>query len=146
MFSYAVSLKKIQNLQKRVLRLLCKSYNTSYKDFLLKSGFSSINVKLLRTLCVETFKTLNNLNPSFMKENFSLRQTDRPVRKKYKLNLDIPSDNQVTFGRKALTLLGPKTWNSLPYHIRSTENRVSFEAMIKFWTGETCSCKICYKK
>ena len=60
-----------------------------------------MSVKRLRTLCVEIFKTLNNLNPTFMKEIFSLRQTDRLVWEKYKLNLDIPSYNQVTFGRKA---------------------------------------------
>ena len=76
MFSNAISLKKIKNLQKRALRFLYKSYNTLYDDLLLKSGFSSMNVKRLRTLCIEIFKTLNNLNPSFMKEISSLRQTD----------------------------------------------------------------------
>ena len=146
MFSSAVSLKKIENLQKRALRFLYKSYNTSYEDLLLKSGFSSMNVKRLRALCIEIFKTLNNLNPSFMKEIFSLRQTNRPVWEKYKLNLDIPSYNQVTFGRKALTFFGPKTWNSLPCHIKSAENLTSLETMIKFWKGETCTCKISCKK
>ena len=141
-----VSLKKIKNLQKRALRLLYKSYNTSYEDLLLKSGFSSMNEKRLRTLRVEIFKTLNNLNPSFMIEIFSLRQTDRPVRKKFELNLVIPSYNQVTFGRKALTFFGPKPWNSLPSHIKSAENLASFKTMIKFWNGETYSCKICRKK
>ena len=82
MFSNAVSLKKIENLQKRALRFLYKSYNTSYEDLLLKS--SSINVTRLRTLSIEIFKTLNNLNPSFMKEIFSLRQRNRPVWEKYK--------------------------------------------------------------
>ena len=109
-FSNTVSLKKIENLQKRVLRFLYKSYNTPYENLLLKFGFSPMNVKRLRTLCVEIFKTLNSLNTSFMKEIFSLRQTDRPIREKYKLNLDIPSYNQVTFGRKALTFFRPKTW------------------------------------
>ena len=146
MLSNDVSLKKIKNLQKRALRLLYKSYNTSYEYLLLKSGFSSMNEKRLRTVCVEIFKTLNNLNPSFMIEIFSLRQTDRPVRKKYKLNLDIPSYNQVTFGRKALTLFGPKRWNSPPYHVKCAENLASFKTMTKFWNGETCSCKICRKK
>ena len=105
-----------------------------------------MNVKRLRALCIEIFKTLNNLNPSFMKEIFSLRQTNRPVWEKYKLNLDIPSYNQVTFGRKALTFFGPKTWNSLPCHIKSAENLTSLETMIKFWKGETCTCKISCKK
>ena len=84
MFSNTVSLKKMENLQKRALKFLYTSYNTSYEDLLLKSGFSSVNVKRLRTLSVEIFKSLNNFNPSFMKEIFTLRQTDRPVREKYK--------------------------------------------------------------
>ena len=46
-FSSTASLKKIGNLQKRALSFLYKSYNTSYEDLLLKSGFSSLNVKRL---------------------------------------------------------------------------------------------------
>ena len=146
MFSNAVFLKKIENRQKRGLRFLYKSYNTSYEDLLLKSSFSSMNVNQVRTLCVEIFKTLNNLNPSFMKEIFSLRQTDRPVWEKYELNLDIPSCNQVTFAHKALTFFEPKTFNSLPYRKKCAENLASFKTVIKFWNGEYCSCKICCKK
>ena len=67
MFWNIVSLNKIENLQKQAPSFLYKSYNTSYEDLLLKSGFSSMNVKRLRTLCVEIFKTLKNLNPSFKK-------------------------------------------------------------------------------
>ena len=143
MFSSAVSLKTIENLQKRALSFLYKSYNTSYEDLLLKPGFSSTNVKRLRKLCIVIFKTLNNLNPTFMREIFSLRQMNRPVQQKYKLNLDIPSYNQVSFGCKAFTFFGPKTWNSLPYHIKSAENLASIKTMIKLWNGETCGCKIC---
>ena len=59
-----------------------------------------------------------------------MRLTNIPVREKYQLNLDIPSNNQVTFGRKTLTFFGPKTWNSLLYHIKSAENPTSFKTMI----------------
>ena len=65
-----------------------------------------------------------------MKEIFSLRQTNKPVREKYKLNLDCSSYNQVTLDRETLTFFGPKTWNSLPYHIKSAENLASFKTMI----------------
>ena len=102
MFSNSVSLKKIENLQKQALSFLQKSYNTSYEDLLLKSGFSSINVKRLRTLCVEIFRILNNLNPRLD------RQTGQTSSGKYKLDLDILSYNQLTFGRKALTFLAQK--------------------------------------
>ena len=104
-----------------------------------------MNAKRLRKLCIEIFKILNSLNPSFMIEIFSLRQSDNLVREKYKLNLDIPSSNQVTFGHKALKFFGPKAWNSLPYHIKSAKNLMSFKTMIKFRNGETYSCEICCK-
>ena len=78
---------------------------------------------------------------SVQKEIFSLRQTDRLVREKYKLNL-----NEVSFSCKTLTLFDPKTWNSLPYHIKPAENICSFNTIIRFWDGENCSCKICSKK
>ena len=42
----------------------------------------------------------NNLNPSFMKQIFELRETNRNVREKYRLNLNIPNYNQVTFGKE----------------------------------------------
>ena len=80
-----------------------------------------------------------------MKEIFSLRQTDRPVPEKYKLNLDLPRYNQVAFGRKALTFFGQKTWNSLTYHTKSAENFASFKTMIKIWKGEIAAVKFVVK-
>ena len=44
-----------------------------------------------------------------MKQIFELRENNRNVREKYRLNLNIPNDNQVTFGKKSLRIVGPKT-------------------------------------
>ena len=76
-----------------------------------------MNVNRLRSLCIESFKTLNNINPDFMNEIFDLRKTNRAVRNQYKLNLEVPTINQVTFGIKSIRYLGPKIWNSLPFDI-----------------------------
>ena len=70
-----------------------------------------------RSLCIESFRTLNNINPAFMNEIFELRKTNRAVRNQYKLNLEVPTINQVTFGIKSIRYLGPKIWNSLPFDI-----------------------------
>ena len=64
-----------------------------------------MNVRRLRTLCVEIYKTLNDLNPSFMNNIFRLKVNDREVRDKYKLNLVIPKWNQKTFAYKILKVL-----------------------------------------
>ena len=112
MFSNATSLKKIENLQKRTLRILYNNDQLTYEELLDKANSSTINVKRLRFLCVEIYKTINNLTPSFMKQIFELRETNRNVREKYRLNLNIPNYNQVTFGKKSLRIFGPKIWKS----------------------------------
>ena len=105
--STAKSLNKVENLQKRALRFLHNDYSSSYEELLKKSGKSTVNVSNYRSLCIEIFKTLNDINPSFIKDIFKLRMTNRPTREKYKLNLEIPKSNQVRFGTKSLRYLGP---------------------------------------
>ena len=59
-----------------------------------------MNVNRLRSLCIEIFKTLNNINPAFMNEIFELRKTNVAVRNQYKLNLEVPIINQIGFGNQ----------------------------------------------
>ena len=73
-------------------------------------------------LCIEIYKTLNSLNPCFMQELFKLTETDRNVRNKYKLKLDIPIVNQVTYSIKILRSFRSKICNSLPHHPKYAKN------------------------
>ena len=76
MLSSVSSLKKIKNLQKKLRRSLCNDYEISYEELLSKSSTSSLNVKKLRALCVELYKTVSKPNSNFMRDLF----TNRPVR------------------------------------------------------------------
>ena len=78
-----------------------------------------------------------------MNEIFKLRKTSRAVRSNYKLNLDVPTINQVSFGDKSLRYYGSKIWNSLPFQIKSSENLEAFKNIIKSWNGVSCKCKLC---
>ena len=131
MFSSTQSLNKIENLQKRASRFLYDDFEASYEDLLSKGGNSKMNVRRSRTLCVEIYKTLNDLNPSFINNIFKLKINSREVRDKYKLNLHIPKWNQRAFGYKSLKVLGPKIWNNLPYHVKSSENLDTFKNLLK---------------
>ena len=51
----------------------------------------------------------NKLNPSFMKNIFAVKKTNRLTREQYKLNLNTTSYNQMTFGYKSLLNVGPKS-------------------------------------
>ena len=107
MFSSAKSLNKVESSQKRALRFLYDNYDSSYEPLLKLTGKSTMNVTRLRSLCIEVFKTLNNINPVFMNEIFELRTIKRAVRNQYNLNLEVPIINQVTFGAKSIRYLGP---------------------------------------
>ena len=92
------------------------------------------------------FKTLNDINPSFMKELFQLRITNRPVRENYLFNMFVPKTNQVKYGTKSLRNLASKIWNSLPLQIKTAENLDIFKDLIKSWDGASCKCNICFKQ
>ena len=62
-----------------------------------------MEVRRLRTSALETFKTLNNLNPAFMKNLFAKRE----VLKRRKNNLEIPNRHTVKYGDKSIRIPGP---------------------------------------
>ena len=90
-------------------------------------------------VCIEIYRSINNTNPSFMKQIFQLRETNRTVRNRYKLNLSVPKVNQVSYGEKSLRFYGPKICNSLPLYVKTSENLKTFKNIIKNWNGRTCN-------
>ena len=72
-FSSIKSLQKIEKLQEHALRFLYNDHKSSYNDLLLKSGRCTMQVSRQRSLCIEIYKTMNNLNPPFMKNFFKLK-------------------------------------------------------------------------
>ena len=48
------------------------NYDFSYQSVMKIARKNVINVNEFRSICVETFKTLNNINGSFMNEIFQL--------------------------------------------------------------------------
>ena len=57
-------------IQEGALRILYNDFSSDYKSILNKSCKSTMEVKRQRTLALEVFKTLNNVNPEYMKEIF----------------------------------------------------------------------------
>ena len=99
MFSSKRSLSKIKNFRKRVFRFVLDDYTSPYELLLEKPGKPTMNLVRERLLCIEIYKTLNSLNPCSMQELFKLRETNRNVCNKYKLNLDIPVFSQSSYLR-----------------------------------------------
>ena len=77
-----------------------------------------------------------------MNNIFEVKENKRVVREQYKLNLETPEWNQVTFGAKSSKVYGSKVWNSLPSHIKTSENLIQFKILMKNWNGKSCSCTV----
>ena len=87
MFASSKCLTEIENLREKALRFMLDDYASSYERILGKSVKFSMDVKRKHKLCIDIYKTLDNLNPSFTKEIFELRLSSRlsarPVREQY---------------------------------------------------------------
>ena len=145
-YSSSKSINKVEMIQKRALRFIFNDNSSSYEELLIKAKKNVMSINRLRTLCIEIFKTINNMNPPFMKEIFTVKNCNKTVRQQHKNNLEIKVTKTATFGTKSLTSLGPKVWNSLPPHLKLCERLPVFKKMIKHWDGTKCLCDKCKEK
>ena len=86
-----------------------------------------MEMRRLRTLAVEIFKTLNEINPPYMKFIFTPKESEN-VRQN---DIIVKRINTGTFGTQSLRFLGPKIWNNLPSNIKSETSFPKFEKYIK---------------
>ena len=119
--------------------MLYNDYSSDYESLLQRANKPTMEIKRLRTLALEVFKTINNLNPSFMKDLF--RQHSLSARRSN--NLYVTKMNTTTYGQKSLKSLGPKVWNSLPEHLKAETTFLNFQNSIKTWFGKKCLCNLC---
>ena len=70
MFHDRKSYNKINKIHERALRIIHKDSTSNFESLLIKSNSVSIHQRNLQLLRIEIYKTVNNLNPSFMAEVF----------------------------------------------------------------------------
>ena len=103
---------------------------------------STMNVNRHRSFRIELSKRMNNLNLAFMNEIFELRKTNTAIPNQYKFNQEVPIIHEVTFGAKSIRYLVPKSANSFPFHIKSSEGVTAFKRIIKDGDMVSSKCPI----
>ena len=92
-----------------------------------------MKVNWLQTLAVEVFKTLNNMNPEYMKEMFH--------KTAFLTHRTLNENNTVKYGNKSLRFLGSHISNSLPHQIKKWTDYTTFKEFFNDWFGMKCKCK-----
>ena len=90
-----------------------------------------MEIKRLRNLALEIFKTINDLNPSFIKSIFSAKLNAR-VRPN---DILVKAPKPATFGDKSLPRLGPKIWNTLPQNIKAENSMLNLRNILQHGLG-----------
>ncbi len=144
LFCSKKSKNKIEKINERALRIIYADYSLNYNEILKKDKDTTIHVNMIRTLALEVYKTLNRLNPSFMRKMFVEKPTNYNLRGIK--TLDIPKVNTTKYGIKSLSYLGPKIWNSLPDNIKMASSANNFKMLAKTWFFDNvCCCSFCQK-
>ena len=59
---------------------MLNDYKSSIEELLKKSGNPGMNLTRTRSLCIEVYRTINNLNPESIKNWFEVCKTNRTHR------------------------------------------------------------------
>ncbi len=112
------------------------------KDRYLKDIY--IHNQSIRLLALEIYKTLNNLNPVFMRDYFLPKRVDHDLRRTNPLQ--IPKVRTTAYGINSLCFQGPKIWNALPAETKPAQNVKQFKSFTKDWfLNNKCACSCCNK-
>ena len=109
-----------------------------YNTLLKKSDRSLMEVRRLRMI----LKSLNDLNPSFMKNLCNKRNS----KNRRKNDLIIHTRNSITFESNSLRCLGAHVWKTLPENIKEITSFEKFKESINNWYEPNCKCSLCYYK
>ena len=98
---------------------------------LKKSGQLNIRTNLIRLLAIEVYKCVNGINPKYLNDMFIAHVSNYNFRNQHRLVQ--PQFKTHKFGYKSFKYFGSKIWNSLPSHIKSSDNIDIFKKLIYKW-------------
>ena len=106
-FSTCESIRKIEKIQNCCPRIVLDDYDSGHDVLLRKRGKVTMEIKRLRVRAIKNFRTVDNLNPNYMKDMFTpkLHPKVRPN------DILLKHYNTITYSTKSLKILGPKIWN-----------------------------------
>ena len=131
------NLQKLQKIQNNAVRFIYGLYGKRRKEpispYLKKLHFLPVRFRIKYKLCLLVFKCINDLAPEYLKELIFLREVKR---RSSRLDNDffllkVPPCPNFNKSQGAFSYVGPKTWNDLPYFIRSMSSANSLKTALK---------------
>ena len=105
-----------------------------------KDNSFTIHERNIKSLNIEVYKSLHDLNPVFMKDIFSLKAHNYHTRKQ---QLKYPNPRTVTYGLETFGYRATQTWESLPNDTREASDLKQFKNNVSKYCSNICKCNLC---
>ena len=111
---------KIENVQKRALKIILKDYNGSYSKLRQQANRSLLYVDRLRQIIIEVFKIYYTQCPVYLDDLITKTQHTYNT---HNINFLVPSSfNTIKYGKMSFKYDSSLLWNSLPTALREASN------------------------
>ncbi len=104
-FCGKVNTKKIEKIQQRALRFMFNDKKSSYSSLLETCGYNTLFIRRIKTIATQVFKSLYNLNPTFMNQMFEVKSISYDLRN-YNV-LFQPKWQKVIYGKNTFNFMKP---------------------------------------
>ena len=102
----------MEKIQERALRFVFCDFKSDYLELLEKSNCGISHLKRIKAITCEVFKSLHDLNPSFMKDMFTQKEGGYDFRDGNRLLMK--PFKKMKYGRCTFSYYGAHIWNMLP--------------------------------
>ena len=132
---------RIKHLHERALQLVYKNPNLNFHDLLTRDKSFCIHHRNLQKLATEMYKVKHNISTTLFQELFPRYENSYNLRN----NRCWQTSNvrRVGYGTESLLFRGQKTWQLLHESLNNSESLGQFKTLVKIWTPEGCTCKLC---
>ena len=115
----AAEIAKLQRVQNAAARLVTGSKRSEHITPILRSlHWLPVNERIKFKIALLTYKALNDMSPSYIREIIVPYIPVRSLRSCNKGLLQIPTSRTSSFGDRMFSVAAPRLWNNLPDYIR----------------------------
>ena len=126
-----VNLNKLQRIQNSLARVITNTSKYQHITPILKKlHWLPIKQRIDYKLCLLTYKTLTNQQPTYLYSSLSFPSHSVSTRSSDSLVLSIPYVRS-SLGKRAFSVIGPRLWNSLPPDTRNSSSLPIFRSRLK---------------
>ena len=125
-------LARLQNVQRTSARIIVnrRKYD-SLTPVLIALHWLPIQQRIMFKVLLLVYKALHKQSPSYISDLLQLSR--RQLRSSTSSpHLLVPRTRSVSFADRLFSCFGPREWNSLPNHIKSTQSINVFKKLLKF--------------